>query len=270
MSDWTGSVRPRPEAARAAILAAVRRNLRRGPLPEHRAAMLRGRLAEHPRHLIPARSRLPRPEQVALFIANLQKEFGTVVRLPGYQAVSAAVADYLAGQNLAPELVIAAHPELAAISWAERPMLKLREGRAAPTDSVGLQHAYAAVAETGTLVLPSGPERPTTLNILPETAIVVLRASRVVGAYEEAWDLLRAEREDAASGGFMPRTVMLVTGPSRSADIESTLELGAHGPRRLHVVLIDDDPAAPSELVRGDTAAAAPASIDHKPETAGL
>jgi L-lactate dehydrogenase complex protein LldG len=73
---------------------------------------------------------------------------------------------------------------------------------------------------------------------------VVLRISRIVGAYEEAWDLLRQERQDERSGGFMPRNVMLVTGPSRSADIESTLELGAHGPRRLHVVLIEDDNAA--------------------------
>ena len=91
-------------------------------------------------------------------------------------------------------------------------------------------------------MLPSGPDRPTTVNLLPDTAIVVLRASRVVGAYEEAWDLLRAEGKVQPSGGFMPRNVMWVTGPSRSADIEQTLELGAHGPRRLHVVLIDDAP----------------------------
>jgi L-lactate dehydrogenase complex protein LldG len=62
--------------------------------------------------------------------------------------------------------------------------------------------------------------------------VVILRAARVVGAYEEAWDLLRAEF------GAMPRNVMLVTGPSRSADIEQALELGAHGPRRLCVVLV--------------------------------
>jgi hypothetical protein len=92
----------------------------------------------------------------------------------------------------------------------------------------------AAIAETGTLMLPSAPERPTTLNLLADTAIVVLRASNLVGAYEEAWDKLRAEM------GGMPRNVMLVTGPSRSADIEQTLELGAHGPRNLHVVLVED------------------------------
>lgn len=230
--------------SKAAILDAIRRNLHRGPVPSDQAEMLRARLDSHPRHLIPARSRLKRPDQVLLFIRNVEKEFGTVARLADYEAIPAAVADYLAGQNLPPELAIAPHPELLAIPWAERPMLKLRQGRAEPTDLVGVQHAYAAVAETGTLVLPSSPERPSTLNLLPETAIVVLRATRLVGAYEEAWDMLRAEWEDKATGGFMPRTVMFVSGPSRSADIESTLELGAHGPRRLHVLLVDDDPAA--------------------------
>jgi L-lactate dehydrogenase complex protein LldG len=234
--------------SRTAILNSIRRNLRRGALADDQAAMLSARLENHPRHLIPARSRLPRSEQVALFIRNVEKEYGSVQRVPDHAAIPPAVSDYLAAQNLPPELAVAPHPELQAIPWADRPMLKLREGRAAPNDLVGVQHAYAAVVETGTLVLPSGPERPSTLNLLPETAIVVLRASRVVGAYEEAWDLLRSEWEDGATGGFMPRTVMLVTGPSRSADIESTLELGAHGPRRLHVLLVDDDPAAVSAL----------------------
>ena len=100
--------------------------------------------------------------------------------------------------------------------------------------AVAVQQAFAAIAETGTLMLPSAPVRPTTVNLLADTAIVVLRASSVVGAYEEAWDKLRSEM------GAMPRNVMLVTGPSRSADIEQTLELGAHGPRNLHVVLIED------------------------------
>ena len=83
-------------------------------------------------------------------------------------------------------------------------------------------------------MLLSGPDHPTTLNFLPDTHIVVLRASQVVGPYEDAWARLRA----AATA--MPRTVNFVTGPSRTADIEQTIQLGAHGPRRLHIVLIDD------------------------------
>lgn len=227
-----------------AILGAIRRGLRRGPLPDDQALALRARLSAHPRHLIPARSRLDRAGQVALFIRNIEKEFGSVARVPDLAAVPAAVADYLAAQNLPTDLAIAPHPELDAIPWNTRPLLTLRRGRAQPSDAVSLQHGFAAVAETGTIMFPAAPERPTTLNLLSDTFLVLLRASRVVGAYEEAWDLLRGENKDTKSGGFMPRNVMLVTGPSRSADIESTLELGAHGPRRLHVVLLDDDPAA--------------------------
>jgi L-lactate dehydrogenase complex protein LldG len=227
-----------------AILGAIRRGLKRGPLPGDQAAMLRQRMAHPPRHLIPARSQIPRPEQVALMVRNIEKEFGTVTRVPDTGEVPEAVASYLAGQNLPSTVVMAPHPELRGIPWSTRPLLVIREGRAEATDLVSLQHGFAGVAETGTLMLPSAPERPTTLNLLADTAIVVLRSSRVVGAYEDAWDLLRAERHDERSGGFMPRNVMFVTGPSRSADIEQTLELGAHGPRRLHVVLIEDDPAA--------------------------
>ncbi|MBU6498794.1 MAG: LUD domain-containing protein, partial [Rhodospirillales bacterium] len=182
--------------------------------------------------------------QIGLFIRNVEKEFGSVARVASLDEVPGAVGDYLASQNLPSDFAMAPHPELQALPWHVRPMLSIRVGRAVASDQVSVQHGYAAIAETGTLMLPAAPERPTTLNLLSDTAIVVLRASRVVGAYEEAWDLLRAERQDPVSGGFMPRNVMLVTGPSRSADIESTLELGAHGPRRVHVVLVEDDPAA--------------------------
>lgn len=217
---------------RGMVLGAIRRGLRRGAVPADQATLLRARLAAHPRHLIPARSRVAQAAQVALFVANVEREFGTVARVAGPDAVPDAVAHYLAAQNLPSEIAIAPHPELRAMPWAERPLLRLREGRAEASDAVAVTQAFAAIAETGTLMLPSAPERPTTLNLLADTAIVVLRAERVVGAYEEAWELLRGEI------GAMPRNVMLVTGPSRSADIEQALELGAHGPRRLHVVLV--------------------------------
>jgi L-lactate dehydrogenase complex protein LldG len=222
--------------SRHTILHAIRRGLRRGTLPADQQAMLRGRLERHPCHLIPARSRLPHAEQVDLFVRNVEKEFGSVDRVADADAVPDAVAAYLAAQNLPSALVMAPHPELRAMPWKNRPLLTIREGRAEATDAVSVQHAFAAIAETGTLMLPSAPERPTTLNLLADTEIVVLRASRLVGAYEDAWDRLRE------AFGRMPRNVMLVTGPSRSADIEQTLELGAHGPRRLHVVLIEDQP----------------------------
>jgi L-lactate dehydrogenase complex protein LldG len=220
--------------SKESILTAIRRGLKRGPVSADQAAMLRGRLDRHPRHLIPARSRLDHARQVDLFVHNVEKEFGSVTRVADADAVPEAVADYLAAQNLPGRLVMAPHPDLRALPWASRPLLEIREGRAEATDAVSVQHGYAGIAETGTLMLPSAPERPVTLNLLADTEIVVLRAAAIVGAYEEAWDRLRAEP------GGMPRNVMLVTGPSRSADIEQTLELGAHGPRRLYVVLIED------------------------------
>ena len=222
--------------SRQAILDSIRRGLRRGPLPADQRAMLEGRLAAHPRQLIPARSRVPRPEQIALFLRNLEKEFATFERLADVAAVPGAVAAYLARHNLPSRFAIA--PILADLPWADRPMLTPEARRAHPDDLVCLTHGFAGIAETGTLMLPSDPARPTTLNLLPDTAMVLLRASDIVGAYEEAWDRLRAV---GPQGVWMPRNVMLVTGPSRSADIEQTLELGAHGPRRLHVLLVDDE-----------------------------
>jgi len=220
--------------SKQSILTAIRRGLKRGPLPPDQAAMLRGRLASHPRHLIPARSRLLHTEQVLLFIRNVEKEFGSVVRVADLDAVPGAVADYLAAQNLPGQLVMAPHPALRAIPWSARPLLEIREGRAEGSDTVSVQHGFAGIAETGSLMLPSSAERPVTLNLLADTEIAVLRESAIVGAYEEGWDRLRAEI------GAMPRNVMFITGPSRSADIEQTLELGAHGPRRLHIVLVGD------------------------------
>ncbi len=155
--------------SRDAMLTAIRRGLRRGPLPDDQVAMLRGRLATHPRHLIPARSRLPHPEQIDLFVRNVEKEFGSVVRVPDTASIPGVVTDYLSAQNLPSQLVMAPHPELQEIDWSARPLLTIREGKAEPTDAVSVQHAFAAIAETGTLMLPSAPERPTTLNLLADT-----------------------------------------------------------------------------------------------------
>src|SRR4051812_6490511 len=119
-----------------AILGAIRRGLKRGPLPADQQAMLGGRLATHPRHLIPARSRLPRPEQVALFVRNVEKEFGTVERVPDASAIPEALGGYLAAQNLPSRFVMAPHPDLSGIPWASRPLLEFEQRRAESTDQV--------------------------------------------------------------------------------------------------------------------------------------
>ncbi|WP_337876806.1 lactate utilization protein [Elioraea sp.] len=230
--------------ARARILGRIRRGLRRGPLPDSLAAGLVARLGTHPRNLVPARGRTPPAERAARFAAELEKEHGTVARAASEAEIPGLIAAYLAQHNLPAALRVAPDPLLERLPWADRPMLKVAFGRAEPADAVSVTSCFAAVAETGTMLMLSGPDHPTTLNILPDTHIVVLRTSRVVGAYEDAFDLIRAERGTAGATPtgtrFMPRNVMMITGPSRSADIEQTLELGAHGPRRVHVILLED------------------------------
>ena len=100
-------------------------------------------------------------------------------------------------------------------------------------DYISMTKAFAGIAETGTLMLLSGPHSQTAMNFLPDVHIVVLSAPHIVGPYEDAWSRIRA-------GGTLPRTVNLITGPSRSADIEQTLQLGAHGPVQLHIVISDE------------------------------
>ena len=222
---------------RKAVLASVARALGREAPDAALRAELERRLAEPAPNLIPRRADLPHPQRVQLFIEMAREASATVAVLPAPAAVPEAVADYLRRENLPPELTIAPDPALEELPWAAWPLLSVRPGRATGSEQVSLTHAFAGIAETGTLMLRSGPDAPTTLNFLPDTNIVLIEAGRIVGAYEEAWALLRR-------AGAMPRTVNFITGPSRSADIEQTLQLGAHGPRRLHILLVDAEPSA--------------------------
>jgi L-lactate dehydrogenase complex protein LldG len=220
--------------ARAQIFGDIRARLGRGRLDAAANAAAEERLKAHRRNLIPARAAaLDHAGQVALFIAEAQAVDTTIARVATAADVPGAVADFLSSQNLPARLVMTPDPKLDAIPWDARPMLELRRGRAEDSDAAGITGAFAAIAETGTLMLISGADTPTRNNFLPDTHIVVLRASEVVACYEDGWDRLRA-------AGAMPRTVNFISGPSRTGDIEQRLVLGAHGPRRLHIVLIDD------------------------------
>jgi L-lactate dehydrogenase complex protein LldG len=209
--------------------------LRRGPLPAGTATELAERIAAHRRNLVPARAAALAPrDRVDLFVAMAEEVQTTVAHVASRDDVPGEVARYLAAENLPAELIMAPDPTLDDMPWRERPLLRIRRGRAEASDAVSLTACLAAVAETGTLMLASGAGSPTTLNFLPDTHIVVVRAEQVVAIYEDGWDLIRAS-------GAMPRTINLITGPSRTGDIEQRIQLGAHGPRRLHVVLIDAD-----------------------------
>jgi L-lactate dehydrogenase complex protein LldG len=217
------------------ILAGIRRSLGRGALEGEPADALETRIAEHKPNLIPQRAQLPHEAQVALFVEMAEGVQTTISHVASAQEVPDAIAEYLAQHNLPADLRVAPDAWLSGLPWGKRPTLTIKTGRAEEPDTASVTPALAGIAETGTLMLTSGPDSPTTLNLLPETHIVVLKKSQIVGSYEDGWTRLR----DIQDKDTMPRTVNFITGPSRTGDIEQKILMGAHGPRRLHIVLID-------------------------------
>jgi L-lactate dehydrogenase complex protein LldG len=222
--------------SRETMLNAIRRSLKRGPLPAAAAEALERRLTEHPSGIIPARSRQDHAALVTLFCNWATAYNASVAQVDALDQVAPAVQDYLKANNLPSQVVMAPDPALDACGWQATPLLEIRRGKPVDEDKVAVTGALAGVAETGTLIFTSSPEHPTSLNLLPDTHIVVLKRSDVTGSYEEVWARLR----DTYGEQKMPRTVNTITGPSRTGDIEQTLELGAHGPRRMHIVLVND------------------------------
>ncbi len=217
--------------SRSAILARISKTLAHEAAAD--APEIVQRIEAHARGPLPQWRESPREH----FLAKLEKVAGTWAEVAGTWAevagrehIAQAVADYLAAQNLPPRLCVAPHPLLDGVTWPEGWQAERR--RAVGDDRASLAVAFCAIAETGSLMLLAGPDSPTTLNFLPDDFLCALPENRIVPRMEDAWALLRSER------GGMPRATNIVTGPSRTADVEQTIQLGAHGPRRLHVLLL--------------------------------
>ncbi len=216
--------------ARADILAGIRASLKRGPLDASGRAALDGRAGGPPEAV---RAPPDREGRVALFRDKAEAVSATTARIASLDDLPGAVSDYLAAQNLPSAILATPDPLFDAAPWDTQPLLALKRGVPGIDDLVGLTCAHGAVAETGSLVMWHDKNNPHSASFVPETNIVVLPASRVVGSLEEAWVGLRA-------AAMPPRALCFITGPSRTGDIGLRIELGAHGPRRLHVVIVDD------------------------------
>ena len=183
----------------------------------------------------------PRPRMetdlVARFLTRANDMASTVERVPERSAVPAAVRRYLEALQL-PDLPGEQRyqgvcwPELADLAWAASG-LALEARPTCGDDRLGITGCFCAIAETGTVVVVSGSDTPTATTLLPETYVAVVDAHRVVSGMEEAFALVRRERPG------MPRAINMISGPSRTGDIEQTIVLGAHGPYRLHIVVVD-------------------------------
>ena len=220
-------------SARDAVLQSVRAALgRSGPDADRRAAAL-AYIAAHgqgPRPTLP-------PDLVARFAERATDMASTVERIATLADVPQAVARYLAALDLPPTLANqksqsgVCWPAFAALEWAAHGLAI----EARPTlghDRLGITGCFCAIAETGTLVFTTGAATPTASMLLPDTHVCVVRTARIVAGMEEAFALVRREHD------VMPRAVNLVSGPSRTGDIEQTIVLGAHGPFRVHILLL--------------------------------
>lgn len=182
-----------------------------------------------------APQRGPQPVMGASLLARFQRKAeslsSTVCHVTNQAQAPLAIADYLAAGGLGSQAVVT--PDLAGLDWAGAG-LSVRAGPAVDADLVGISGCFCAIAETGTLLLLSGPSTPATVSLLPETHIALVPVSRLVASMEDAFALLRAEYQR------IPRAINFISGPSRTGDIEQTIVLGAHGPCRVHLVLMEE------------------------------
>jgi len=171
---------------------------------------------------------------VARFVAQSERLQSTVDQVPGLEDVPTAIARYLQERGLGLRAVI--WKSFAGLEWEG---VGLHVEARAPVrdepvpDLVGITGCFAAIAETGTLALLSGPDTPASMALLPETHVAVVARSRIVRHMEDVFALLRHER------GAPPRALNFISGPSRTGDIEQTIVLGAHGPYRVHLVIVE-------------------------------
>lgn len=166
---------------------------------------------------------LPRFRERCLAMMSTIDEVGSLAEVP------LALASYLKRKNL--PISGACWPEFAKLDWSGAGLaIEARPSRG--DDKLGITGAFCALAENGTLMLLSGENTHATTSLLPENHVAIVAASRIVRTMEDGWDLLRRERAS------LPRQVNFVSGPSRTADIEMTLVLGAHGPFRVHVIVV--------------------------------
>lgn len=219
---------------RDAVFANIRKSLAVSGDDRLRREAVAARLGKHPRNLIPARGQKPAGARLELFTQMLEMAKGSFTILGGRDDIPAEVAAYLRARNLPHAIRHGEDARLALVPWANEAALEVTGGASDGTQLASVSYAFGGVAETGTLVMLSGADNPTTLNFLPDHHLVVIDERDIAGDYESVWDRIRERFGELK----MPRVVNWITGPSRSGDIEQTHLLGAHGPRSLHVLIV--------------------------------
>ena len=215
-------------SARDNILKRIREaNCRESGISATQRDAILARLDAHTRGPLPTMDWEP----LARFKERCSALMSTIDEVGSLAQVPRALASYLKQKNL--PTGGACWPEFAELDWAGAG-LAIQARPSHGDDKLGITGAFCALAENGTLMLLSGENTHATTSLLPENHVAIVAASRIVRTMEDGWDLLRSERDG------LPRQVNFVSGPSRTADIEMTLVLGAHGPFRVHVIVLSE------------------------------
>jgi L-lactate dehydrogenase complex protein LldG len=228
-----GSKRRGAMISREAVFASIRRSLGVTGDEATRRFNVEMRLKQAPPGIVPKRGQGDASVRFATFKAEAERAQASVAEAPEWADAPAEIARFLRENNCPATLRMGDDPRLAGMPWSDT-TLEISRGPSDGGDVNAVSAAFAGIAETGTLALVSGPDNPTTLNFLPDNHIVVVPREAIEADYESVFLKLRS----VYGKGVAPRTLNFITGPSRSADIEQTLLLGAHGPRRLHIVVV--------------------------------
>ena len=216
-------------SARENILARIRANQKKsgltGPTELAKAADF---IKAHPQG---PRPNADWPDLIARFKEQAIAMASTVDEVSSLAAVPHALARYLQQLNL--PLRGVCWPVLSSLDWAGAG-ITMESRVTISDDQLGVTGSYCAIAETGTLLLTTNPSSPNKTSLLPDTHVAIVNTSRIVVGMEDAWNLLRVELKE------LPRACSFISGPSRTADIEQTLVIGAHGPYRVHIILVDE------------------------------
>jgi L-lactate dehydrogenase complex protein LldG len=219
--------------SRAAVFASIRRSLGVTGDESTRQFDVDMRIKQAPPGIVPKRGQGDASARLATFKVEAERAQATVTEVREWAEAPAEIARFLREGNCPATLRMGDDPRLTAMPWSET-ALDIQRGPSDGGDLNAVSAAFAGIAETGTLALVSGPDNPTTLNFLADNHIVLLPREAIEADYESVFAKLRG----VYGKGGAPRTLNFITGPSRSADIEQRLLLGAHGPRRLHIVVV--------------------------------
>ncbi len=177
----------------------------------------------------------PRAEGLVELFADRALHAKCSVDMIGSMAgVPGAVSRWLSAEKLERRLIAEPMDELSAADWLAEGLVSAHK-EISPDNDIFVGVAYAALAEFGAIVVSSHGNGPLVNAFLAETHIVILPVQRLVADLEAYWALLRNE---FVNNSVMPREFCFVNGPSRTGDLGLPVKLGAHGPARVHVVVV--------------------------------